>query len=204
MKINTLTNKHSNNSISFSGLRPNRTVCNMLNVTERLKLIPTVKHKNFDELAILAQENALHGNNKPQMLVEIMTRFVTGVEEMIQNGLSLPVAFKKNARQLYKDWAGNQHEKNTYSNHWEYLSKLSTRRNDGFTNGIKPIMEKTDKKIAFTYVDLRDMFEFLRQNWSRGNAAYRNIMLGKGPIGWAKYLREELFPNHYDEFFRKY
>lgn len=201
MKINTLAN---NNALSFSGMRPNRTICDMANVTERLKLIPTVKHKNFDELALAAQENAMHGNNKPQMLVEIMTRFVTGVEEMVQNGLSLPVAFKKNARQLYKDWAGNQYEKDTYTAHWEYLSKLTSKRHDGYTNSIKPLMGKTNQKIAFTYVDLRDMFEFLRQNWSRGNSAYRNIMMGKGPIGWAKYIREELFPNYYDEFFRKY
>lgn len=205
MKINMSSNNFYNrNSVSFSALRPNRTVCDMLGVSERLKLIPNVKHSKFEDVAMRARENALHSNEKPQMLVEIMVRFVTSVEDMLKDGISLTTAFKKSTRQLYKDFGGNQHLKDTYSSRWDYLAKAGSNRHDGYVSSIKPNIEPTNKNISFTYTDVRDMLEFLRKNWSRGNAAYRNVMLGDGPMGWIKYLREELFPNHYDEFFRKY
>lgn len=202
MKINTLANNQNN--ITFNGLRPRNITCNMYDVPERLKLIPTVNHKNFFDLAANARINATTGNGKPQMLVEMMVRFVSGVEELMRNGISFPTACVKLKRELCSDFAGNQHLKDTFSERWEYLAKNGSNRQDSYTNNIKPKIRPTDKKISFTYTDVRDMLEFLRKNWRHGNAAYRQIMLGKGPKGWIKYLREEIFPNHYDEFYRKY
>ncbi len=202
MKINTLAN--SQNNTSFGALRPRNIACAMYDVPERLKLIPTVNHKNFFDLALNARINAAAGNEKPQMLVEMLVRFVTGVEELLKNGISFPKACLKMKRELCSDFAGNQRLKDTFTGRWEYLAKNGSHRHDAYVDNIKPLMESTKKKIAFTYTDVRDMLEFLRQNWKHGNAAYRQIMLGKGAKGWVKYLREELFPNHYDEFFRKY
>lgn len=191
------------NNPSFSGLRPRNITCTMTNVSERLKLIPTVNHKNFFDIALHAQENAPI-NQKPQMLVEMMVRFVTGVEELTRNGINFSKACLKMKRELCADFAGNQRLQNTFSQRWDYLAKKGSNRADNFVDTIKPTIEPTNKKISFTYTDVRDMLEFLRKNWSKGNAAYRQIMLGKGTRGWLKYIREEMFPNHYDEFFRKY
>ena len=201
MKINTLAN---NNNISFGAFRPRNINCAMDTVSERLKLIPTVKNDKFENIANLAKDNALHGNEKPQMLVEMMVRFVTGVEELMKNGIKFPVACQKIKRELCFDFAGNQRLKNTYNNRWEFLAKEGSNRHDYYVDHINPNMDATKQKIAFSYTDVRDMLEFLRRNWKHGNAAYRQIMLGKGTKGWVKYLREELFPNHYDEFNRKY
>ena len=194
----------SSNNISFSGLHPRNITCSMADVSERLKLIPNINKVNFADIAGKAQENAEKGNPKPQMLVEMMVRFVTGVDSLTKDGLRFHQACKKTARQLYSDFGRNQHKKDTFAERWDFLAKMGSSRKDGYTASIKPNMNPTSKPISFTYTDLRDMFEFLRKNWSQGNAAYRNIMIGKGPTGWLKYVREELFPNHYDEFFRKY
>lgn len=198
MQINSL------NNISFGALVPQRSLCDMSSVSERLRLIPNINKGNFADIALKAQENAQNGNSKPQMLVEMMVRFVTGVDSRCKDGLGFHQACKKTARQLYSDFGRNQHKKDTFSERWDFLAKMGSSRKDGYTASIKPDMNPTAKPISFTYTDLRDMFEFLRKNWSRGSAAYRNIMIGKGPAGWLKYVREELFPNHYDEFFRKY
>lgn len=202
MKINTITSP--TNNVSFGSLRPRNITCLMEKVPERLKLISNLNHKNFSDIASAAQENAKNGNQKPQMLVEMMVRFVTGVEELTKNGISFSKACSKIKRELCFDFAGNQKLKNTFSERWNFLAKNGSRRHDNYVDSIKPNIEPTNKKISFTYTDVRDMLEFLRHNWSKGNAAYRQIMLGKGPKGWIKYLREEIFPNHYDEFFRKY
>lgn len=199
MKITTLAS-----TPTFCGLRPRNISCSMETVSERLKLIPTVKHNNFSDIATKAQENALNGNPKPQMLVEIMVRFITGVEELTRNGIKFPKAVCKIKRELCADFAGNQKLKNTFAERWEYLAKGGSNRHDSYIESIKPTINPTDKKISFTYTDVRDMLEFLRKNWTRGNAAYRQVMMGKGTKGWLKYIREEFFPNHYDEFSRKY
>jgi len=173
-------------------------------VFDRLSGYENVSHKTFENIAYYAKEAAQKGNPKPQILVEIMVRFVSGVEDMNKQGVPFSECCHKMARQLYKEFGVNQHQKDTFNLRWDYLAKMGVKGDKPEFRRITPEMEPTKQPISFSYDDVRDMLEFLRKNWSRGDAAYRNVMHGRGLKGWLSYISEELFPNHYDEFFRKY
>lgn len=205
-KFNSTTNYQTLKSQAvFKGLSKNIVdKVDLSSIYNRLNGIETISHKAFEQIAYCAEEAAKKGNVKPELLVEIMIRFVTGVENFRKNGESLSESCHKMAKKLYKEFAVNQKEKDAYRYRWNYLAKISSNVKETWIKKIVPEMEPTKKPIAFSYDDVRDMFEFLRKNWRHGNTAYRNVMHGKGLKGWMSYISEECFPSYYDVFNRKY
>ena len=199
------TSLRNNVSFGSSSLVPigNREILGMLKFLKNNKF-DNINFKSFEHISGCAQDVFDKGNIKPDLLVEMMTRFVLGVEDLNRNGEPFSEACRTVARRLYKKFGVNQKKDDTFKERWEYLAKMATKVHEPAFDRITPYIYPTKKPIAFTYTDIRDMFEFLRLNWKNGDAAYRNIMHGRGLKGWLSYMSEEFFPTYYDEFYGKH